>query len=142
MRFSLTSNRLVLFDWHATATEKIRQLGAHFARAGSDRGSLSLPKKEKLFVPTLDTISLIDTAGSIDSLDSGGDLMTSKHLSNSMLDMSGLQTSATVFVQHNKTALQQHCIKRGSRTGWKNVILGIPLSQPGSGLFCPGRLWL
>ena len=73
-----------------TGTEKRKQLGAHFNRSGVDsiRSSFTLPKKEKHHLPSPDTISLIDTTGSVDSLDTTTGLMGSKHLSNSLLDIS------------------------------------------------------
>ena len=48
-----------------------------------NRASLTLPKKVKQ--PSPDTISLIDSAGSMDSLSTG--LMGSKQLSSSLLNI-------------------------------------------------------
>ena len=48
-----------------------------------NRASLTLPKKVKQ--PSPDTISLIDSAGSMDSLNTG--LMGSKQLSSSLLNI-------------------------------------------------------
>ncbi|XP_027056164.1 IQ motif and SEC7 domain-containing protein 1-like isoform X2 [Pocillopora damicornis] len=66
-------------------TEKQKHLGTRFNRSGMDmnRVSLTLPKKVKQ--PSPDTISLIDSAGSMDSLNTG--LMGSKQLSSSLLNI-------------------------------------------------------
>ncbi|XP_068758655.1 IQ motif and SEC7 domain-containing protein 1-like isoform X1 [Montipora capricornis] len=68
-------------------TEKQKHLGARFNRSGMDlsRASLTIPKKIKK--PSHDTISLIDSGSSIESLNSAG-LFGSKQLSSSMLNIS------------------------------------------------------
>ncbi|XP_074610209.1 uncharacterized protein LOC141864381 isoform X1 [Acropora palmata] len=67
-------------------TEKQKHLGARFHRSGMDlsRASLTLPKKIKK--PAHDTISLIDSGSSMESL-SGAGLFGSKQLSSSMLNI-------------------------------------------------------
>lgn len=66
-------------------TEKQKHLGNRFNRSGVDmnRASLTLPKKLKQ--PSPDTISLIDSASSMESLGTG--LMGSKQLSSSLLNI-------------------------------------------------------
>ena len=69
-----------------TATEKQKHLGVRFNRSGVDlsRSSLTLPKKPKK--PTPDTISLIDSSSSMESLSTAG-LLGSKQLSSSLLNI-------------------------------------------------------
>ena len=69
-----------------TATEKQKHLSARFNRLGMDlsRASLTLPKKVKK--PSPDTISLIDSASSMESLSTVG-LLASKQLSSSLLNI-------------------------------------------------------
>lgn len=69
-----------------TATEKQKHLGTRFNRSGMDinRASLTLPKKIKK--PSPDTISLIDSASSMESLSTAG-LLGSKQLSSSLLNI-------------------------------------------------------
>ena len=73
-------------DFFPVATEKQKHLGARFHRSGMDlsRASLTLPKKIKK--PAHDTISLIDSGSSMESL-SGAGLFGSKQLSSSMLNI-------------------------------------------------------
>ncbi|XP_078342090.1 uncharacterized protein LOC144627938 isoform X2 [Oculina patagonica] len=67
-------------------TEKQKHLGARFNRSGMDlsRASLTLPKKGKK--PSPDTISLIDSSSSMESLSTAG-LLGSKQLSSSLLNI-------------------------------------------------------
>ena len=69
-----------------TAREKQKHLGTRFNRSGMDlnRASLTLPKKMKK--PSPDTISLIDSTSSMESLSTAG-LLGSKQLSSSLLNI-------------------------------------------------------
>ena len=82
---SLVIKTLILY-LILTATEKQKHLGARFNRSGVDlsRSSLTLPKKLKK--PTPDTISLIDSSSSMESLSTAG-LLGSKQLSSSLLNI-------------------------------------------------------
>lgn len=82
----LVMGKLILQCAYLTATEKQKHLGARFNRSGMDlnRASLTLPKKLKK--PSPDTISLIDSASSMESLNTVG-LLGSKQLSSSLLNI-------------------------------------------------------
>ena len=73
------------FDF--TATEKQKHLGARFNRFEMDlnRASLTLPSK-KIKKQSPDTISLIDSTSSMESLSTAG-LLGSKQLSSSLLNI-------------------------------------------------------
>ena len=81
-----SSQRIIMMSILLTATEKQKHLGTRFNRSGMDlsRASLTLPKKAKK--PSPDTISLIDSASSMESLSTAG-LLGSKQLSSSLLNI-------------------------------------------------------
>ena len=83
--FITENNHNVIFFIYI-ATEKQKHLGTRFNRSGMDltRASLTLPKKMKK--PSPDTISLIDSASSMESLSTAG-LLGSKQLSSSLLNI-------------------------------------------------------
>ena len=80
------SPKAITMLYFFTATEKQKHLGTRFNRSGVDlnRASLTLPKKMKK--PSPDTISLIDSASSMESLSTAG-LLGSKQLSSSLLNI-------------------------------------------------------
>lgn len=80
------NHNVIFFIILYIATEKQKHLGTRFNRSGMDltRASLTLPKKMKK--PSPDTISLIDSASSMESLSTAG-LLGSKQLSSSLLNI-------------------------------------------------------
>ncbi|KAJ7379339.1 IQ motif and S7 domain-containing protein 1 [Desmophyllum pertusum] len=89
--------------------EKQKHLGTRFNRSGMDmsRASLTLPKKMKK--PSPDTISLIDSASSMESLSTAG-LLGSKQLSSSLLNINEGGGARVVTVPRTRTGLLQRTV--------------------------------